>query len=95
MWNRYRWLTLYVRVRRKGKRGALLWLPPLSLYILRGVILNFDGILGLIPGKAGRALRAGADTLQKAVNILQSEGMEANVKINNPEMAVKVNVKTL
>ncbi|MDR0292895.1 MAG: hypothetical protein LBH95_01930 [Oscillospiraceae bacterium] len=92
MWNRRHWLTVRVRVRRESKRGVFVWAPPLSVHTARGAVLSCDGLLGLIPGSAGRAARGGADALQKALAVLQEEGLDADVRVTKADEKVSVRV---
>ncbi len=91
MWNK--WLTLRVKV--KGKKSVNVWLPPLSLYVLRHAILSADGLLGLIGGGAGRKARAASDLMQKSLAVLQDEGMDVDVKVTNPEEDIRVRIHTV
>ncbi len=92
MWSKFHWLTIRVKVREEGGRGVNIWIPPLSLHTLRGAILNFDGITGMIGGRVGRVSRAGADAAQKALAVLCDEGLDVDVNVKT-EDAVRVRVR--
>jgi hypothetical protein len=94
MWSRYHWLTGRVRLRRAGSgTNVFVPIPPLSLSAARSAILSADGLLGLIPGSAGRAARAGADALQKALFVMLDEGLDVDVKAKGGNEDVKVRVR--
>ena len=91
MWSRAHWLLAWVRVR--GEKHV--WIPPLflSVHTVRGAVLSADGLLGLIPGSAGRAARAGQDALQKTLAVLQDEGLDVDVNVRLKHLKVRVLAK--
>ncbi|MCL1806939.1 MAG: hypothetical protein FWG31_04480 [Oscillospiraceae bacterium] len=72
-------------------------MPPvfLSFSAMRRAILSADGLVGLIPGKAGRVARAGSNSLQNAVLVMQDEGLEANVNVKAKDTSVKVCIRMI
>lgn len=70
-------------------------MPPLFLSIctVRSAIVSADGLTGLIPGGPGRAARAGQDAIQRALAVLQDEGLDVDVNVRRKKEKVRVLVK--
>lgn len=83
---------LYVNVKIKNEKHRFgVWLPPIALFVLRDIIVSFDGYLGLVPGRAGVQVRKGADSLQTAVYAMT----QSELDVNYDSRTVKVRVRTL
>jgi hypothetical protein len=82
------------RVRVRGKdTNVFVPIPPLSVSAARSAVLSADGLLGLIPGFAGRMARTGSDALQKALFVLLDEGFYTDVKVNSKDERVRVRIR--
>jgi hypothetical protein len=92
MWSRYHFLTGRVRVRDKDTR-VFVPIPPLAIYAVRSAVLSADGLLGLIPGSAGRKVCAGADAVQMFLGVLLDDGMSVNVKVDSGDERVRVSIR--
>jgi hypothetical protein len=93
MLSRYNFLAGLVRVTESGKRGIFIPILPIAFCHLRSTAASCDGLLGLIPGQAGRAARGAADIVNNVLAVLMDEGLLVDVRVRSSEENVRVKIR--
>ena len=68
MWSKSLFATIKVRIKGRG-RGFFLWCP-LALFPITGLLLSFDPLLSLFPGKWGELVQGYSDTAKAVLYAL-------------------------